>query len=149
MRVLKKIQNSWSFKKWNKLFCWSALLLSNTPMNRRVTKILLKEKAWKLYFFWLKHASIGWWAEQSGATKSSHIDGGMGAMPLSLGDFLIFPEKNNYFNAIWITFRTFLKLFERIKLLRLKSQWKIKFPWIFSPYVTYRLIQKHVWMLAF
>ena len=46
-------------------------------------------------------------------------------MPLSLGDFLIFPEKNNYSNAIWITFRTFLKLFERIKLLRLKSQWKI------------------------
>ena len=41
------------------------------------------------------------------------------------------------FNAIWITFRTFLKLCERIKLLRLRTSRKIKSPSLFSTYVTY------------
>ena len=36
------------------------------------------------------------------------IDGGLGAKSLSLGNFLIFLRKNNYFNDVWITFCTFL-----------------------------------------
>ena len=43
-----------------------------------------------------------------------------------LGDFLFF-EKNSYFNAIWITFRSFLKPFERTKFLRFESQLKKTF----------------------
>ena len=49
--------------------------------------------AWKLKFFCLKNASIGGRAEQSAATQSSHVDKGLGAKPLSLGDCLIFREK--------------------------------------------------------
>ena len=37
-----------------------------------------------------KIASIGWRDEQIVATQSSHLDGGLGAKPLSLGNFLIF-----------------------------------------------------------
>ena len=33
-----------------------------------------------------------------------------------------FLEKNGYFNAIWITFRTFSEPFERTKFLRFESQ---------------------------
>ena len=36
--------------------------------------------------------------------------------------FCKFLEKNGYFNAIWITFRTFLEPFERTKLLRFEIQ---------------------------
>ena len=39
--------------------------------------------------FCLKNTSIGWRAEQSGATQLSHIDGDLGEKPLVLGDFLI------------------------------------------------------------
>ena len=73
------------------------------------------EGTWQLKFFCLKNASIAWRAGQSGATLSPHIDGGLEAKPLSLDDFLIFRERNNYFNAIWITFPLSLKLFERIQ----------------------------------
>ena len=42
-----------------------------------------------------------------------------------LGDFLdFFFEKNSYFNAIWITFRTFLEPFKITKSLRTESQLK-------------------------
>ena len=39
-----------------------------------------------------------------------------------LGDFCKFLEKNGYFNAVWIKFRTFSKSFERTKFLRFGSQ---------------------------
>ena len=39
-----------------------------------------------------------------------------------LGNFLEFFEENGYFNAIWITFRTFSEPFERTKFLRIESQ---------------------------
>ena len=45
--------------------------------------------AWKLKKS-LKNALIGWRAEQSGATQSFHIDGGLGAKPLPLGNFFFF-----------------------------------------------------------
>ena len=69
------------------------------------------EGSLKVDFFLFKNASIGWRAEQSGATQSSHIDRGLWAKPLSLGGFFDFSGRN-YFNVIWITFRMFLKLFE-------------------------------------
>ena len=53
-------------------------LCSNTPINMQ------------LKFLCLKNIAIGWGAEQSGATQSSHINGSLGAKPMSLGDFLIF-----------------------------------------------------------
>ena len=93
-----------------------------------------KEGAWKLNVLCFKNALIAWQAEQSGATHSSPIDGRLRAKPLLLGDFL---RKNNNFNTILITFCTVLKLFERIKLLRLKTSIKIKLPIPFSPYFTY------------
>ena len=40
----------------------------------------------------------------------------MGVTPL--GEFCDFSEKNSHFNAIWITFRTFLEPFEKTKLLK-------------------------------
>ena len=45
---------------------------------------------------------------------------GRSTQPLS--DFLKFLEKNGYFNAIWITIRTFSEPFERTKFLRFESQ---------------------------
>ena len=51
------------------------------------------EGAWKLKLFCLKNASIGWRADQSAATQLSHINGSLGAIPLSLGEFLVFREK--------------------------------------------------------
>ena len=47
----------------------------------------------KAKMFCLKNASIGSRAKQSGATKSSHIDGSPGVKPFLLGDFLIFSKK--------------------------------------------------------
>ena len=35
------------------------------------------------------------------------MDGGQGAKPPVTGQFLQFLEKNNHFNVIWISFRTF------------------------------------------
>ena len=51
--------------------------LQNTH-TQGATKTLLKEGAWKLKIFCLKNASTESQAEQSGATKSSHIDGDLG-----------------------------------------------------------------------
>ena len=82
----------------------------------------LKRGDLEVKIFCLKNASIGWRTEQSGATQSFHIDGGLGANPSSAGQFFDFSRKSNCFNTIWIPFRTFLKLFERIKLLRFRSQ---------------------------
>ena len=42
-----------------------------------------------------------------------------------------FLEKNNYFNAIWITFCKLLELFKITKFLRLESQLKQSNWWIF------------------
>ena len=36
--------------------------------------------------------------------------------------FVIFWKKNDYFNAIWITFRTFSEPFDKIKFLMFDSQ---------------------------
>ena len=44
-----------------------------------------------------ENASTGLRAEQSGATKSFHIDGSLGVKPLSLGDLLIFFYKRLLF----------------------------------------------------
>ena len=55
---------------------------------------------------------IGWRAEQSGATQSSHIDGGLGAKPLQLGNFLIFREKITIlmsFGSHFASFKSYLK----------------------------------------
>ena len=75
----------------------------------------------------LKNASIGLVAEQSAATQLSPINLGLGVKPLLLGNFLIFLEKNNYFNPIRIIFRTFLEAIRKVKLLK-----------SFSPYFTYK-----------
>ena len=48
------------------------------------------------------------------------MDGGLGAKPPVAGQFSRFLEKNNHFNAICITFRTFLKPLKKTKLLRLR-----------------------------
>ena len=49
----------------------------------------------------------------------------MGAEPPAAGQFfVIFLEKNGYFNAIRITFRTFSEPFERAKFLMFESQLK-------------------------
>ena len=47
------------------------------------------------------------------------IYGILEAKPQPLGNFLKLFGKNNRFNAIWITFRTFLKPFKRTKLLKI------------------------------
>ena len=59
------------------------LVYNSIPRHTRATKILLmlKKGAKKLKFFCLKNASIGWRAEQSGTTQSSHVDGSLGAKP--------------------------------------------------------------------
>ena len=95
-----------------------AMLLHTThPYTSVQPKILLKEGVWILKFFCLKNAWNGWRSEQSAAIQSSDINGGLGAKPLSLSDFLIFQKKNNYFNAIRITFRTFLAASGKVTLL--------------------------------
>ena len=62
-------------------------------MNRRATKTLLMEGAWKLKFFCLKNVSTGSRAEQSGATQSSRIDGRTKAKAPVVGQFFDFFEK--------------------------------------------------------
>ena len=52
------------------------------------------------------------------------IDGGLEVKVLDPGRFLDFSRKNIYINAIWISFRKFLKRFVRIKFLRFESQLK-------------------------
>ena len=41
---------------------------------------------------------------------------------------IFFLKKNVQFNAIWITFRTFLELFQRTKLLMFETSSKINLP---------------------
>ena len=89
-------------------------------------------------------------AGQNGATQSCYVHRGLGAKPMSLGDFLIFREKYlAYFNAIWITFRTFSKLFEEFNCYDLEASKKIKVPSPFRPYFTYRSILKTLLGLTF
>ena len=56
-----------------------------------------KGGALKLNIFFLKNASSRLRAEQSVATKSYHVDEGLGAKPLLLGDFFYFSEKRLLF----------------------------------------------------
>ena len=55
-------------------------------------------------------------------------EGAWGIRPQLLGDFCNFLEKNGYFNAIRITFRTFSEPFEKTKFLMLESQLKKSLP---------------------
>ena len=52
-------------------------------------------------------------------------EGEWGQSPQPLDDFL---EKNGYFNAIWITFRTFSEPFEKTKFLMFENQLKKSLP---------------------
>ena len=54
--------------------------------------------------------------------------GSLGAKHPAAGRFLMFLEKNGYFNTIWITIRTFSEPFERTKFLRFESQWSKSLP---------------------
>ena len=62
----------------------------------------------------------------NGAWERSHQQleamGVWGEAPSRRAIFCMFLEKNGYFNAIWITFRTFSEPFERTKFLRFESQ---------------------------
>ena len=51
-----------------------------------------------------------------------------GGAPSRWAIFCNFLEKNGYFNAIWITFRTVSEPFERTKFLMFKSQLKKSLP---------------------
>ena len=51
-----------------------------------------------------------------------------GEAPSCWAIFCIFWKKNDYFNAIWITFCTFLEPFERTKFLRFESQLNMSLP---------------------
>ena len=70
-------------------------------------------------------SSSGRQAEQSGATQSSYIDGGQGAKPLLLEDYFNFSKKKvtvlTPFGSHFARFQSY-SLFERIKLLRRRSQ---------------------------
>ena len=77
----------------------------------------------KVEIFCLINASISCPTKQNGAIQEL-IDGDQGVKLPPLEDFFSFFEKNSHFNAIWITYRTFLKLFERKKLLSFGSQLK-------------------------
>ena len=46
---------------------------------------------------------------------------GLKANSQPLGDFCDFSEKNSNFNAIWITFGTFLEPFERTEIAKIAS----------------------------
>ena len=62
------------------------------------------------------------------------MDGGLGAKRPVAGKVLQFLEKNNHFNAIWVTFQAFLKPLKRTKLLKFKNLLEIpKLPSHFSP----------------
>ena len=58
----------------------------------------------------------------SGATSRRRLWESRGETPSRWAIFCRFLEKNGYFNAIWITFRTFSDPFERTKFLRFESQ---------------------------
>ena len=57
-----------------------------------------------------------------GATSRRRLWESGGEAPSRWAIFCKFLEKNGYFNAIWITFRTFSEPFERTKFLRFESQ---------------------------
>ena len=57
-----------------------------------------------------------------GATSRRRLWESEGKAPSRWAIFCKFLEKNGYFDAIWITFRTFSEPFERTKFLRLESQ---------------------------
>ena len=57
-----------------------------------------------------------------GATSSRRLWESGGEAPSRWAIFCKFLEKNGYFKAIWITFRTFSEPFERTKFLRFESQ---------------------------
>ena len=92
-------------------------MLPDTLVNRRATTILPREGGLrrKYKFFCLKNASIGWRAEQGSWTQAYHRRWAI----------FFFSRKNSHYNnSIWITFRAFLKHFERIKMLKFGSRLK-------------------------
>ena len=63
-----------------------------------------------------------------GATSRRRLWESRGEAPSRWAIFCKFLEKNGYFNAIWITFRTFSEPFKRTKFLRFESQLKKSLP---------------------
>ena len=78
----------------------------------------------KVKIFCFINASISSPAKQNDAIQRHHRRASGGEAPSPWKIFFLFFEKNSHFNAIWITCRTFLKLFERKKLLSFGSQLK-------------------------
>ena len=78
----------------------------------------------KVKIFCFINASISCPAKQNDAIQGHHRRESGGEAPSPWKFFFSFFEKNSHFNAIWITCRTFLKLFERNKLLSFGSQLK-------------------------
>ena len=62
------------------------------------------------------------WGQWTEPPPAGRLWGSGGKAPSRWAIFCKFLEKNSYFNAIWITFRTFSEPFEIIKLLRYESQ---------------------------
>ena len=65
--------------------------------------------------------------------RGEGVDGGLGVEPPTFKErslqplddyFFVIFRKKAYFNAIWITFSTFLEPFQTIRFLRFKSQLK-------------------------
>ena len=83
----------------------------------------------KLFPSWTRRKSL--WFPRSRPRRTSNLSaiqvcygrGTEGKAPAA-GQFSQFCGKNNHFNVIWITFRTFLRPLERIKLLRLRMYFK-------------------------
>ena len=109
LSVLLKKQKHWSLNEIND-FVGLHFYSPTHPCAGVQPRFLLKEGVyWKLKNSCFKNTSIGWQAEQSGATQSSQVDGGQRAKP-SLDGFLIFREKklfqhhldhiSHFFNAI-------------------------------------------------
>ena len=78
----------------------------------------------KVKIFCFLNASISCPAKQNDAIQGHHRRRESGVEAPSPWKIFSFFEKNSHFNAIWITCRTFLKLFERKKLLSFGSQSK-------------------------
>ena len=57
-----------------------------------------------------------------GTTRRRRLWESGGKAPSRWAIFSKFLEINDYFNAIWITFRTFSEPFEKTKILRFESQ---------------------------
>ena len=64
----------------------------------------------------LEHVTDGAWERSPHPPEAMGV---WGLRPQLLGNFL---EKDDYFNAIWITFCMFSEPFERTKFLRFESQ---------------------------